>query len=280
MGKASIPVDLHNPGEVLASLGFLEAAEVLLGDAEGGFDWSGGSDVQFILGVSDDRNPFETVLEFIIESEIVQIAPTGFSKSPSGKLQKSECFPAKEAKVRSLPCRLTHGGVEIEIGHWADGSRREEFKHFAGQQSPANSIIPPILDAIKSLWREDRADLVARPFRGVRPIGRKSWNLDARSAWTVRDDGYSLNDQNHSVTASPVVELLGAVGLQHARPTLKLRDEVRYGVWGILVPPSLARPILGGAKVGIPTRFFRFQRNRHGRNGALKQFTFASEEGK
>ena len=40
MGAASIPVDLFNPGQVFACLGFLEAADVLLGDAEGGFDWT------------------------------------------------------------------------------------------------------------------------------------------------------------------------------------------------------------------------------------------------
>jgi CRISPR-associated protein Csx14 len=35
MSEAVIPVDLFNPGQVFASLGFLEAADVLLGDAEG-----------------------------------------------------------------------------------------------------------------------------------------------------------------------------------------------------------------------------------------------------
>jgi CRISPR-associated protein Csb3 len=32
MSEAVIPVDLFNPGQVFASLGFLEAADVLLGD--------------------------------------------------------------------------------------------------------------------------------------------------------------------------------------------------------------------------------------------------------
>ena len=40
MAEADIPVDLLNPGQVFACLGFVEAAEVLLGDATGGFDWS------------------------------------------------------------------------------------------------------------------------------------------------------------------------------------------------------------------------------------------------
>lgn len=33
MGQAIIPVDLRNPGQVFACLGFLEAADVLCGPA-------------------------------------------------------------------------------------------------------------------------------------------------------------------------------------------------------------------------------------------------------
>jgi CRISPR-associated protein Csb3 len=40
MTTASIPVDLINPGQVFACLGFLEIADELLGNAEGGFNWS------------------------------------------------------------------------------------------------------------------------------------------------------------------------------------------------------------------------------------------------
>ncbi len=35
MAEATIPVDLRNPGQVFACLGLMEAAEVLLGPAEG-----------------------------------------------------------------------------------------------------------------------------------------------------------------------------------------------------------------------------------------------------
>src|SRR6266568_4243039 len=44
MAEARIPIDLFNPGQVFACLGFLEAADTLLGDARGGFDWSNESD--------------------------------------------------------------------------------------------------------------------------------------------------------------------------------------------------------------------------------------------
>ena len=79
MAEASIPVDLFNPGQVFACLGFLEAvrllqtsgrrqrqiADVLLGDAEGGFDWNDAADAKFILGASGERSPVEVVMEFL-----------------------------------------------------------------------------------------------------------------------------------------------------------------------------------------------------------------------
>ncbi len=40
MGEASIPVDLFNPGQVFACLGFAEAVEVLAGKSAAAFDWS------------------------------------------------------------------------------------------------------------------------------------------------------------------------------------------------------------------------------------------------
>jgi CRISPR-associated protein Csb3 len=62
MAEASIPVDLFNPGQVFACLGFLEGAQLLLGDAEGGFDWSDSEQVRFRLNTAGAENPFAVVL--------------------------------------------------------------------------------------------------------------------------------------------------------------------------------------------------------------------------
>jgi CRISPR-associated protein Csb3 len=63
MAEARIPVDLLNPGQVFACLGFLEAAEVLLGGAEGGFDWTDATDARFGLRAAGEQNPVAAVLE-------------------------------------------------------------------------------------------------------------------------------------------------------------------------------------------------------------------------
>lgn len=85
MSAPSIPVDLRNPGQVFACLGFLEAADVLLGDAEGGFDWSDEGNVSFALRAGGERNPFEVVLEFLAEAEPKRWGPKGYADPPPKK---------------------------------------------------------------------------------------------------------------------------------------------------------------------------------------------------
>jgi CRISPR-associated protein Csx14 len=72
-----------------------------------------------------------------------------------------------------------------------------------------------------------------------------------------------------------VVEMLAAIGLEHARPDEFETREVRYGVWKGFLPPALARPALGGARVGVPIRILRFTLDLAGKN---KIATFAREE--
>ena len=61
---ASIPVDLKSPGQVLACMGLLEAAEVLFGGVEGHFEWTA-SQAKLVLRADGDKNPLEGVLEFL-----------------------------------------------------------------------------------------------------------------------------------------------------------------------------------------------------------------------
>jgi CRISPR-associated protein Csx14 len=89
-----IPVDLFNPGQVFACLGFLEAADVLLGDAEGGFDWSDGGDATFTLSAAGNGNPFETVLAFLAEAEVEVIRPKDVVGPWPERSTPSSIFPA------------------------------------------------------------------------------------------------------------------------------------------------------------------------------------------
>lgn len=309
MADASIPVDLFNPGQVFACLGFLEAADVLLGDAEGGFDWSDEAHVRFVLRAAGDENPFAIVLKFLAEAEVRRCAPIGYTDPPPGRkrpaqdddqedpaasqdLSLSESFPNREGDRMALPIRLeVSQRPSLDLGHWADGSGRDDFKLYAGNRSAASiardmlrgkrkkpSKKQPIDDlktrGIDALWNQQSVDLTAKPFDVLTLMGG-SFNFDPRGAWTAIDAGYSPNHQKHGVAASPVVELLAALGLEHARPEEYETRQVRYGAWSGLVPPILARPALAGASVAIPVRTFRFM---FGGTKHNKVVTFAQEE--
>jgi len=314
MKAASIPVDLPNPGQVFACLGFLEAASFLLGDAEGRFDWADLANVRFGLSAAGSDNPFGAVLEFLATSEPEQWAPVGYQDPPPKKakadepaededeiedsetkasgLALSDAFPAGEGDRMSLPIRLGGGSHPlIELGHWADGSSRNNFKLYAGNRSAygiARAMLLGVRDkpkrnqtigelktrGITQLWEEQRDALIERPFHVLTPMGG-SFNFDPRGAWTAIDAGYSPNEHKHRVAASPVVELLAAWGLENARPDEFETRKVRYAAWGIPLPPILARAALYGGIATLPMKRFHFDLDMSGKN---KVVTFAEPE--
>jgi CRISPR-associated protein Csx14 len=323
MSAASIPVDLLNPGEVFACLGFLEAADVPLGDAEGGFDWEHEGPAMFALSAKGERNPFEAVLEFLAEAEPQRWGPIGYTDPPQKKrksnreedeeeddesangsgeesempaLDLTPTFPAKAGDRMALPIRVGGGNRPIiELGHWADGSSRENFKLYAGNRS-ADRIARAMLKGVRKkatdkqkangqpgdlrtkgvmqLWEEDRRSLIEAPLDVLTPMGG-SFNFDPRGAWTAIDAGYSPNEHKHAIQASPLVEFLAAWGLENARPIEFGVRQVRYAAWGAMLPPMLARVALCGDLATIPLKRFRFELDLSGKN---KVVTFAQEE--
>lgn len=314
MSGASIPVDLFNPGQVFACLGFLEAADVLLGDAEGGFDWSNPADVRFCLCANGHANPFEFVLGYLAAVAPLRYAPIGFVESSAkpesevdggddsnddeeddeastSTLLRAEIFPAASGDAASLPILLKGSGYpDVAIGHWADGSDRNTFKLYSGNRSAekiARAMVAGIhakpkkgqtigdlkARGIGHLWAEKREELIACPFLPT-PLGG-SFNFDARGAWTALDAGYSPNTQKHQVASSPVVQMLAAWGLEHARPFEFGIRQVRYAAWSEILPPQLARVALSGRDGAPLLRIFRFELALSGKN---KIVTFSQQE--
>lgn len=281
MAEASIPVELRNPGQVFASLGFLEAADILCGDAEGGFDWSNEADVRFVLRAEGSENPFVVVLDFVASAEIQSCGPRGYAptKKVNAPLIHSETFPCRSADQMALPIMLSRSGAAVGLGHWADGSSRNAFKLYAGNRS-AEKIARDMVNGAKggqgiaALCREQQVGVVERPFDVLTAMGG-SFNFDPRGGWVAIDAGYSPNEhRDHQVRASPTLELLAAWGLEHARPDEYETRRVQYGAWGAILPALLARAVLGGANVGVPARVFRFELALSGKN---KVVTFAQE---
>lgn len=200
-------------------------------------------------------------------------------------------FPAGEGDRNALPIQLVADGRRLYVSHWADDSSRDQFKLYSGNRS-AKRIVTQMLQGVRAkpkknqaigdlknrglrqLWQEQRDALLKAPFDVVTPMGG-SFNFDPRGAWTAIDAGYSPNTQKDGVAASPVLEILAAIGLEHARPNEYETRKVRYGVWGSALPPILARAALAGAVLTAPMRRFEFELALSGKN---KVTTFAQEE--
>jgi CRISPR-associated protein Csx14 len=126
---------------------------------------------------------------------------------------------------------------------------------------------------LQQIWREQRESVLNAPFDLVTSMGG-SFNFDPRGAWTAIDAGYSPNTQKDGIAASPVVEILAAIGLEHTRPAQYETRKLRYSVWAHPLPPILARAALAGADLKLPIRRFDFELDLSGKN---KVTTFAQE---
>lgn len=321
MAHDSIPVELTNPGQVFACMGFLEAAEYLMGDVRGGFEWSG-QETKFTIHSPGNDNPFAVVLDYLAHAQVHEYGHVGYKppvpkkkdknkkkadRSPPSDRKADEAsgvvlpeiwqtFPAPSGDPLTLPVRVDDGTSDrdqpLVITHWSDGSSRNDFKLFSGNRSAASiaramlqgtsskvakkspDVVKDKTRGVGQLWKEYRTELIKSPFAVLTAMGG-SFNFDPRGAWTALDTGYSPNDQKHGVESSPVVEMLAAIGLEHARPDEYGTRQVRYGVWGTPLPPVLARSALGGIRFGVPLRVFRFTLDLAGKN---KVVTFSREE--
>lgn len=309
MAEATIPVDLFNPGQVFACLGFLEAADILIGNAEGGFDWSDLTQPKFRLRVQGDIDPIRKVLYFAANSTIAELEPVTWQGTMIEGSVKSHVFPSdvyvhfdaqnKKWTRTRFPFRLagmSRHDQFVDLGNWSDGSSRPLFKLYSGNRS-ASGIAGDMLhgkrgnptkvcpegkvefNGVKQLLQEDEEALVADPLGTMCPIGGR-FNFDARCSWTQIDAGFSPDKQDKNiagVTGSPVVEFLAAWAMENARPDEFETRRVLYGVWSAMLPPMLARAAIAAAAIGVPVRKFVFTLELSGKN---KVVTHSSEESK
>lgn len=290
MGKASIPVDLANPGQVFACLGFVEAADILLGEAWGGFDWR--HDVRFRLESTGAENPVEHVLRFLEEAEVVSLAPPG-SDNRTEKWGidtvsvRSRVFPFGDPQSpATLPaCLRNPAGKSIVIDHWGDETWRDNVKFWAGSGGyPGVGLVRDALDLV----RGRTADHVDDPF-SLPAEQSSSFRFDWRRDYVPIDAGFSPNAHGDvTMRGYPVVELMAAIGVTHARPLRPLRHDklnYSYGVAGVsgneLYDPIFLRATLGASQPlfpGMPFRRFGMRMNWPGQEGQARCITNVIEE--
>lgn len=300
MAEASIPVDLLNPGQVFACIGFLEAADLLLGDARGGFDWSNEADVRFRLSAAGDCNPVEDVLTFLRDAEVTSRAPRELSLETSKWDVETQQYsmeaplpfppptsPATLTAVLSVPHETERfSGRTIEISHWGDNlyrSGRDNVKFWAGAGGyPGAALAQDGLNLVRDRLLEHVDD----PF-DLSAEQSSSFRLDWRRDYIPIDVGFSLNahSPNRFITVGyPVVEILAAIGLSHARPEFDTKLKYRYGVIGAnkgeLFAPLFVRTALGSFDLPFSQRTFRMNLGWPGKENQARCITTVFEDTK
>ena len=288
MGEASIPVDLANPGQVFACLGFVEAADILLCGARGGFDWWHGEDVRFCLESACVEDPVARVLRFLEEADVVSLAPPG-SGNRTEKwrvgtgLAPSRAFPFDDPQSpATLPaCLRDSVGKSIVIDYWGDQTRRDNVKFWAG--SGGYPGVGLVRDAL-NLVRGRTADRVSDPF-SLTAEQSSSLRFDWRRDYVPIDAGFSPNAHGDvTMQGYPIVELLAAVGLANARPARHDKLNYSYGVSGLsggdLYDPIFLRAALGGRPPfpGMPFRLFNMRLEWPGQENQARCITAVTEE--
>ncbi len=290
MGVSAVPVDLTNPGQVFACLGFAEAADVLLGQAAAGFDWRDADLVRFRLEAAGDEAPVPRVLRFLDEATVSSLAPRD-SENSTGKwdietvLGESSAFPFPDPESPAkLPARLTDGdGHAIVIDHWGDATRRRDnLKLWAGAGGYPGAALAR--DAI-GLVRGRVADHAADPF-ALDALQSGSFRFDWRRDYIPIDAGFSPNAHGQVVMRGyPAVELLAAIGLTHSRPMRHDKLRYSYGVAGLSGADAydliFVRAALGSRQApfaGMPFRRFHMQLDWPGQENQARCITSVIEE--
>jgi len=191
----SIPVDVRNPGQVFACMGFLDITETLLGEAEAAFNWDEPGKTTFLLRTRTSQNPFECVLEFLANAEIIELVPPRYQdkkdadrknkeesdgaddeedmpnaaeNAMAGQRKETIVFPSGEAEGTKLPILLVFGTHFISVSHWTDGSSRDDFKLYSGNRS-AREIACNMLHGV---WEKPKKHSAIRTlkYRGLKQL--------------------------------------------------------------------------------------------------------------
>ena len=301
MTEASIPVDLFNPGQVFACLGFLEATEVLLKGTEGRFEWQRSGSPRFWIRTVHEKCPFTASLEFVKSAKRYSLSPERQMLERDGE-ETRFCEGVHPSKLREdgkprnalLPIELEGvvGKDEdkgeqsycLRFDYWTDLDSRRPFVRLwtATNNNSAAKRFGKLHDSLLAAIAEyDPAQ--PDPLNLSAPVAA-NFRLEPRRNWMSINAGYSPDKQQKSgmpieVTTYPVVELFAALALTHARPRpTKGGDSAwRYAVWQEWLPPELARIAIAQALPVAGTRNFVVHLEAPNDGGDLSM-TYASEE--
>jgi len=293
MATANIPVDILNPGQVLACLGLMEALEILRGPCEGAFDYTR-SEVQtrFILDCADSEDPITDVVQFLFSASVEAVAPEGSSFALSKwdlalRTTADSVFPFPLPNTpATLPAVLLAHGKAIPIDYWGDDaakSGRDNLKFWAGSGGyPGVGLARDALVLLTELSADDR-ERARRDPCSISAPQKSSFRFDWRRDYIPMDVGFSPNEHTGKMVmvGYPLVELLAAIGAQHARferPERRNKLSYRYAVSNARLPTPFVRAVLGAQDLGFPSRKFHLRLGWPGQEGQARCIIDAQEE--
>ena len=294
MTESSVPVDLLNLGQVLACVGLLECEAIkaasareasVAGDpaaaperATGHFapDAPGGTGGSFVMS-SPNGVEIAGIVDDLAKAEAVALRPHGHElhDAETGTedfVPEHSVFPAAPPEKNSaLPVEIRADGWQVRVTSWAEGRacRRDNGKLWAGNTTGAK-LTALALSLVRGAPDNERVRAAEDPFSFDAPQS-SSYRLDWRRDYVPQDAGFSPNDQaSVTMVGFPLVELLGIIGLEHARPRRpdpndKLR--CRYAVPRDPLPLSLMRAVVADAETGLPRRRFEATLDWPGKEG-------------
>ena len=269
MAESSIEVDLLNPGQVFACLGILEVADSLLENTTATFDWREDPNTVFRIHADGEEAPSNRVMRFLEEAEIKSYAPRGtknlekwkasWGAPPSRDEERDDSSVPSQDSPATVPVYLQDEcGNIVHIDHWGDGTRRDKVKFWAGAGGyPGAAILRDALEIVRGKIQQHAYN----PFE-LSGVQTNSFRFDWRRDYIPIQVGFSPNKHdNIQMVGFPLVEILAAIGLTHARPRRDSQLKYFYSVLGssdqTYLDPIFHRAALGAKSSPVPGRPFR-----------------------
>ena len=246
MNELRIPLDPLNPGHFFACCGLFDLV---------------GWDLPMVRGhfVCDEATPRRA--HFILTSgERIDLA----ALLGSVRGGSYEALPHDQKAIQPVAAHVNGRGLVLDW--WLDTFQEgtSPLKCWAGQVTTGKLFadLPPLIDAAA-----DPDALFYSPA-----LTRSKFGIDPRSAWNALDFGFSPDKHNRDSATYPIVELLGAIGLQGFRPDTTDRRSLEYRLWSDPLHLPVARLAAFSAWPGLPSFRYRFSIAKRGQS--YKFFTF------
>ncbi|MCY4579969.1 MAG: hypothetical protein OXD31_13115 [Chloroflexi bacterium] len=210
-----IQVDVKNPGEFFACCGLLELADRLSSGAEGWF-----AEDKFFITFLDASGGVT------IHEALWSVVNTGAVGEPDDKV--SPLTLGEPLDMRLSWWLRPEGGSNRVLKTWA--ANASSLQMFSKWEIPVKEILQEEDPDPTSLFRRQTS------LQG--PYG-----FDSKFGWDALSVGFSLNEhiRYKKSQVRPVVEMLGAIGLQRFTPDIdQSKGIVRYATWRTPLPPSVA----------------------------------------